>query len=39
MVCPMHAALMILDPVADIAFDLAREYGVVQQMKRGWCRS
>ncbi len=30
----MHAAFKIINPTADIGFDLADEYAVAQQMKR-----
>ena len=34
MVCLMYAAFKIIDPTADIGFDLANEYAVANQMKR-----
>ena len=34
MVCLMYAAFKIINPTADIGFDLADEYAVAQQMKR-----
>ena len=34
MVCLMYAAFKIIDPTADIGFDLANEYASAQQMKR-----
>ena len=34
MVCLMYAAFKIIDPTADIGFDLAREYALANQMRR-----
>jgi hypothetical protein len=34
MVCLMYAAFKIINPTADIGFDLANEYALAQQMKR-----
>ncbi len=34
MVCLMYAVFKIINPTADIGFDLANEYAVAQQMKR-----
>jgi hypothetical protein len=34
MVCLMYAAFKIIDPTADIGFDLANEYALADQMKR-----
>ena len=39
MVCLMYAAFKILNPTADIGFDLAKEYAAAQQMKRDERRS
>ena len=39
MVCLMYAAFKILNPSADIGFDLASEYAAAQQMKRDERRS
>jgi hypothetical protein len=39
MVCLMYAAFKILNPTADIGFDLAEEYAVAQQMRRDGRRS
>ena len=34
MVCLMYAAFKIIDPTADVGFDLAKEYAVANQMRR-----
>jgi hypothetical protein len=34
MVCLMYVAFKIIDPTADIGFDLAKEYALANQMKR-----
>ncbi len=34
MVCLMYAAFKIIDPTADIGFDLANEYALANHMKR-----
>ena len=34
MVCLMYAAFKIIDPTADIGFDLAKEYALAKQMRR-----
>jgi tetratricopeptide (TPR) repeat protein len=39
MVCLMYAAFKILNPSADIGFDLANEYAAAQQMKRDQSRA
>jgi hypothetical protein len=39
MVRLMYVASKILNPAADIGFDLAKEHAAAQQMKRGQSRS
>jgi hypothetical protein len=39
MICLMYAAFKILNPTADIGFDLAKEYALAQDMKRDKSRS
>jgi hypothetical protein len=34
MVCSMYAAFKIIDPTADVGFDLAKEYTLANQMRR-----
>ena len=39
MVCLMYVSFKIINPIADIGFDLANEYAVAQQMKRDQSRA
>ena len=39
MVCLMYAAFEIINPTADIGFDLANEYAAAEQMKRDQSRA
>ena len=39
MVCLMYAAFKIINPTADVGFDLANEYAVAEQMKRDQSRA